>query len=358
LGLGVVLLFGMLGWSFELTLAGILQKSLRADYIVTSAYVTGGYWSAPISDRVVDEIRSIPGVAVSAGEQSKEVTLDGTTIYVKSYDPVAFSDRRVYDWPIGEGSDDALARVQEGRAVLVTRAFAHAHGTRPQTTLRVDTPRGAVDMRVAGVTDAPVESAIVMSRSLYRSVWNDEMVSLVHVVLGPGTSGNSVRQAILAGPGMQYRLLVRPRDEIIAYFVDQVRRAFSVLYLMEAATFLLVLMGIGDALVASVVERTREIGMMRALGLTRNRLFGIIILEGVTVGLLGLLLALTAGLALGTFWVAVQFPAILGWKIDIHFPTQFAVGAAGITLALCLVGSFLPSLRAVRMSVPDAIRDE
>lgn len=358
LGLGVVLLFGMLGWSFELTLHGILNRSLRADLIVSSAFVSGGYWSAPVDDSVVSELASIPGVAVSAGEQSKEVPYEGGSVHIKSFDSVAFKDSRIYEWPLSAGGSDSLASVAEGDAALVTRAFAHANGTRVGDRVHLETPTGSLELRVVAVTDAPVENAIILSRELYRARWGDPMVSLVHVAQTESADLASLREAILARIGERYRVLVRSRDEVVDYFVGQVREAFSVLYLMEAATFLLVLLGIGDALVASVVERTREIGMMRAVGLNRFHLFRMVMLEGLAIGVLGLFLALVAGAALGAFWVRVQFPLILGWRIDLHFPTLFAFGAALLTLLLCVVGSFLPSLRAARLSIPDALREE
>ena len=61
---------------------------------------------------------------------------------------------------------------------------------------------------------------------------------------------------------------------------------------------------------------------------------------------------------LGVFWVEMQFPALLGWNIALHFPGRFALAAATVTIVLSLAGALLPSLRAVRLSVPAALRTE
>jgi len=98
--------------------------------------------------------------------------------------------------------------------------------------------------------------------------------------------------------------------------------------------------------------------MMRAVGMRRSQLFGMVLLEGGAIGLLGLLLALATGVALGTFWVQVPFPALVGWALDLHFPYWFVVLAATLTLGLCLVASLLPSLRASRLVVTAALRAE
>jgi ABC-type lipoprotein release transport system permease subunit len=73
---------------------------------------------------------------------------------------------------------------------------------------------------------------------------------------------------------------------------------------------------------------------------------------------LGLLLAGGLGLSLGMFWVDVQFPAILGWNLDLHVPVKSVVVTAVVTLLLCLAGSFLPALRAAHLAVPAALRNE
>jgi ABC-type lipoprotein release transport system permease subunit len=83
-----------------------------------------------------------------------------------------------------------------------------------------------------------------------------------------------------------------------------------------------------------------------------------VLLEGATIGLLGLLLALGTGTVLGVFWVEVQFPALLGWALDLHFPLWFVAGAAGLTLLLCILASILPSVRAGRLMVTAALRAE
>ena len=114
----------------------------------------------------------------------------------------------------------------------------------------------------------------------------------------------------------------------------------------------------GDNLAAGVVERMREFGMMRAVGVRRSRVSRTVVLEGAVIGGLGIWLAVLGGVALGYFWVQVQFPAILGWRLEMHFPYRFAMLTSGLALALCLLGSFLPARRAARTVPSAALRFE
>jgi ABC-type antimicrobial peptide transport system permease subunit len=83
-----------------------------------------------------------------------------------------------------------------------------------------------------------------------------------------------------------------------------------------------------------------------------------VIAEGLGIGILGMALAIVAGTLLGIFWVEIQFPALLGWKLDLHLPWRFAAVAGALTVILCLTEAILPSPRAARLSVPEAIRNE
>ena len=142
-------------------------------------------------------------------------------------------------------------------------------------------------------------------------------------------------------------------------WASQARQAFSVQYVIDVIILLIILVGIGDTLATSVLERTHELGMMRAIGLSRSRLFSLIVLEGAAIGVLGLFLALATGLALTLFWVEVEFPAIVGIDLNLHFDTSLLFWIAVIvTLLSCVAGSFLPALRASRLSVTEAIRNE
>jgi putative ABC transport system permease protein len=144
----------------------------------------------------------------------------------------------------------------------------------------------------------------------------------------------------------------------VSYLADQARQAFSLTYIMEAVVFLLVLIGIGDTLATSVLERTRELGTMRAVGLRRSGVVRMVVLEAAGICILGLALAVVAGSALGVLWVETQFPLVVGWALDFHFPAGFMLGAASLTLSLCLIGALIPSLRAAYVPVPIALRSE
>jgi ABC-type antimicrobial peptide transport system permease subunit len=97
--------------------------------------------------------------------------------------------------------------------------------------------------------------------------------------------------------------------------------------------------------------------MMRAVGLTRARLCQLVLIEGVSLGLLGTLLAVVVGMALSLFWIDVQLPALLGRNPAFELPGTFIAAGAALSLVLALV-AFGPALRAARLPVPAALQEE
>jgi len=359
LGLGAVLFFAILGWSFEQSLVAQLGARFQAQLVVNSAFVSQGWMAAPLSEDVVAELAARPDVAQVVAQHLRDVQYDGSRVSLFSYDPSCFRDPRVCRWPLLAGAESgALERVADGTAVLVSSSLLRERGLRVGDDITLDAPTGPQRLRVAGVAQQEPAKAVIMSRARYRVAWSDHMVTWIHVVVADPSKAATVRASLAAQLGSRYRLQVRSMAEFLAYLAGQVRQAFSLLYVMEGITFLLVMFGITDAVASGVLERTRQFGMMRAIGLTRLRVMELVLVEGATLGLLGAALALGIGLLLSGFWVLVQFPALLGWNLDLVVPGAFVVAGAVLSIVLALVGALAPAFRAGWLPAMAALREE
>jgi putative ABC transport system permease protein len=358
-GIGVVFMFGMLAWSFEQTVVSRITTRTRADLTITSSFVSGGYQSAPLAEGLREAILSVPGVAAAAGHQRKSIEYQGGTVTLDGFDTACFMDRRVCEFVLEPGSlPDSLATVAAGRGALLTDPLSRRLQLQPGAAITLASPIGPQTFQVVGITRSDVADVVIISRTRLRAAWHDDMLTWLYVALDGGTNPAKAEAEISHTFGQSQRLLVRPRIAFVQYLADQARQAFSLLYIMEGVVFLLVLIGIGDTLATSVAERTRQLGMMRAIGLRRQGIVYMVMLEASAIAVLGILLAAVTGTALGIFWVAVQFPLVVGWALDFHFPTYFVAGGAALTLVLCVVGALFPSARAARLAVPAALRTE
>ena len=197
-----------------------------------------------------------------------------------------------------------------------------------------------------------------MSRDLNRRYWRDTQVVQVLVRVAPGADVEEVRATIARELGPTYALRILTLRELITWFTEQVRRAFIGLHLLGGLVLLVVLVGIGDALAASTMERTRELGTVRAIGLRGRTVARAVLVEGVIIGALGLVLAWAIGLALGVLWVRSTFPALLGWTLSLHLPWTECLVAGGVALVICLLAAYIPASRAGRLDPVEALRAE
>ena len=122
--------------------------------------------------------------------------------------------------------------------------------------------------------------------------------------------------------------------------------------------FVVVLIAVADTLWASIIERTKEFGVLRAIGVERRYLARVVLVESLLLGILGLVIALAAGLGLGALWVEATYPYLIGWVLDLHVPYGPIALVTAVTLAVCVVAAALPALYAARLDPAAALRYE
>jgi putative ABC transport system permease protein len=285
----------------------------------------------------------------------------GEPIAIHAYDPRYFLEGRFGRWVLAAGSPaDVWPRVGRGEAVTVSHGFAARFDVLPGDVLVLDTPRGVLRRPVAGVAEEFVSAggSVQMSRVLYDAYWVDTQISAALVVAEPGRDLASVRAEIAARLGRRFELRILDAREMVAHYVGEVRRAFAGLDVLRALVLVVVLIGMADLLAASVVERTREIGALRALGVRPGAVQRMILLEAVLVGCLGLIVAAVAGGSLGALWVRATFPELLGWVLGLHLPWRQMVSVGALAIGTCLLAAIVPAWRAAALAPAVALREE
>ncbi len=360
-GLGCVLWLWMVAQSFERSVIDVLTQAMRSDLVVSSSHVESGFLEAPVDDAILTELAGIPGVERVVGDRVSDWHHGGGPIAIDAFDPVYFTDPRFGQWPlVGPRLPDVWNTVARGEAVIVSSNFMLNLGARIGDLLTLETPGGPLAVRVGGAIThfTSPRGTIMMSRELYEHWWRDPKVTRAFLQTTPGADLTAVRGDIRHQLGRKYALRVLSCPEIVEYFASQVRVGFAGLYVLAGLVLLVVMVGISDTLAAGVLERTREIASLRVVGVSRGLVARMVLLEGCTLGALGVALAMAAGLALGTLWVQATFPYLFGWVIELHFPWGHALRIALLTLAASLGAAYLPSRRAAALQPATALRYE
>jgi putative ABC transport system permease protein len=360
-GLACVFWLWMVGHSFEQSVIEAVTGAMRADLVVGSSHIEFGYREAPVDSALVSDVSRIPGVAAVVGERVLEWPHANDVITIDSYDPQYFTSQAFGQWPLlGRGTPDMWDAVARGEAVVVSSNFLRNLKARIGDTLTLETPSGPLSLPIVGVVThfASARGTIEVSRTVYEQFWHDGKVTRAFVRIAPATDAAAVHRAIASKLGRKYSLRILSSGELVQYFAKQVRRAFAGLYIVAFFVLCLVLVGMGDTLLAGVMERTREIGTLRAVGVHRRDVQRIVLIEGLALGVLGLIVALAGGFAMGKLWVDATFPALLGWVLTPYIPFARAAIVAVVTLAVCFIAALLPSRRASRLDPVVALRYE
>jgi putative ABC transport system permease protein len=360
-GLACVFWLWMVAHSFQASVINAVSGAMRADLVVSSSHIESGFLEAPVSDELVDQLKQVAGAAVVAGERGADWEFRGGPITIDAYDPAYFTNPEFGQWPlVGRGVPGLWQIVARGEGVVISSNFARNLQVRIGDTITLDSPGGPVKVPVVGVVThfASPRGTIEMSRDLYKRFWHDAKVTRAFVRVDPQTDVATVRAAIAQRLGRTYSLRILSTGEIVEYFASQVRRGFAGVYILAAMVLSVVLVGMADTLAAGVIERTREIGAVRVVGVRRRSVRRMVLVEGVVLGMVGLALAAASGLALGTLWVDATFPALLGWVLDPHVPYQQAGVVAVLTIAVCMLAALGPARRAASLEPAAALRYE
>lgn len=294
---------------------------------------------------VVDDIRDIPGLAAVTAVHGTYIPIQGRPVWVSGYNP--------HELAAVTAQLPALTQLQPGE-VVVYQSLAHQLGIGPGDTLRLgDSP--ASQLTVSSVLDlegAPA-AAFTTQRDLTR-IAPTAPVAGVFARAAPGADPAQVSSALdRAAAGTNASVVGTAKTQ--ATYTSTLDTVLLVTTALLAVAMLIAAVGIANTLALSVIERTRESGLLRALGLTRGQLRATLAAEATVLSLVGTLLGIGLGTVFG--WAAIT--AILGSDFEVVFavPGLRLTGLAAAAVAAGLLASILPARRAANTSVVSALAD-
>ncbi|MET7295910.1 FtsX-like permease family protein [Streptomyces griseoloalbus] len=355
IGLALVACLSVVGSSMVASATDELDKAVGTDFIIQS---DNGQLITP---QAVEAAKSAPGVDRVTEYKWTEAdftTPDGKTLKdtaITAADPTYATDLRV------ETVAGKLSDAYRPDSMSVHEDFAKDHGISVGSKIEIafkDGRTGALTVRAITSSEAVVDAGAMYTSidTLATYVPADKM-PLDMLLFASAKDGQqeaaytSLKDSLHDYP--QYT--VRDQTDYKEALKDQIGQLLNIIYGLLALAIVVAILGVVNTLALSVVERTREIGLMRAIGLSRRQLRRMIRMESVVIALFGALLGL--GLGMGWGATAQQLLALEGLKVlDIPWPTIIGVfiGSAFVGLFAALV----PAFRAGRMNVLNAIATE
>jgi putative ABC transport system permease protein len=254
------------------------------------------------------------------------------------------------------GSDDLLSRLGSDRAV-VSNDFAETHDVAVGDTLRFTTPRGnEVSYEVAGIYDsaAGLVGGVIVSNASLESSWEAKDVAFAMVTAEPGTEPEALKQAEVAALAEFPTAKPQTIEDFKEEQNRQVDGLVGLVYALLSLSVIVALLGIVNTLALSVHERTRELGMLRAVGMSRRQVRRMVRAESTITALIGAVLGTVLGIA---------FAALLSRPLaDEGFVFEIPVGTLIVVAILAAVAGVVaaipPARRASRVDVLRAVTTE
>jgi putative ABC transport system permease protein len=254
----------------------------------------------------------------------------------------------------------ALASAVGRDAVVVSEALSLRFGVAVGETIALPTPSGPRHFEVAAVyydysTDRGVA---VVDRATFVRHFGDQRPTSLSVYLRPAAQPEAVRERLMAELGSTHRLFVHSNTSLRAEVMRIFDATFAITYGLEAVAIVVAVLGITATLVTLILERRRELAVLRLVGADLGQVRRMIVVEAGMLGLASQVLGGLAGLLLSLLLIYVINVQSFGWTIQFHLPVVFLLQAMAVVLAATLVAGLYPARLAAGFRPADEMAGE
>ena len=252
-----------------------------------------------------------------------------------------------------------LATLPNSTNVLISEPFATKFGMNTGDRFSLDTPSGTITFTAAGVyndysSDAGV---ILMDLGTYRRLYRDDSLNSIAVYAKPGTDLYALRDRIVRSV-LPLRIDSETTRELRTLVIQIFDRTFAITYALYVISITIAILGVVSTLFALVLERRREIGLLRYLGLRTRDVRRMVYYEAAFIGLLGGVSGVVVGVVLALLLIFVINRQAFGWLIELHMPYDFLVEAVVLVILAALAAGVYPARVAARIRTTEAVRSE
>jgi putative ABC transport system permease protein len=345
--------------SFRKTVDLWVEQSINGDvFIFPGSYSITGY-SALLPLEVSRALPSLPGVKAVDSFRALEVEYQGQPALIASVDGEVFLNMKVIRFT--RGNPQAILRqFAAGQAILVTESFSLRHQVKSGDRIKLSTPQGEREFLISGVFyDYSSDwGMVLLEKKLFQSLWNDETLHSAGIYLKEGISQESFKEILRERYSKPYRLFVASHRELRNEVLKIFDQTFAITYALEFIAIIVAILGIINSLNALIIERQRDIGIIRAVGAFRRQIEKTTLIEAGMIGFFSHILGLICGFLLSILLIYVINKQSFGWTIQFSIPLWSLIESWLVVMVTSIGAGLIPARRAAKMNLVESLRME
>jgi putative ABC transport system permease protein len=350
---------GIMVGSFRQTVVSWMNNQLPADLYLRPAGDAAADRHPTISVELVEKIARLPGVAAVDRLREYEISYDGMPATLASVDLRVLRAYQKSDFFSGRPTSEVLDQLRGKNNIIVSEPFTYKHKVKTGDTIALALGAARASFQIVDVyyDYASERGYILMDRDVLLKYLPDETPTNLALFIATDAKTAEVRkeiQEVAAG----HRILIFSDRDLRAEAVRIFDRTFAITYALEAVAVIVAVMGIAGALIALVIDRRREMGLLRFLGASSGQIRKMILVEAGLIGLLANLAGFVLGYFLSLILVFVINKQSFGWTIRFHWPVDVLLGALTVVYAATVVSGLYPARVAVRLNPLEVIHEE
>jgi putative ABC transport system permease protein len=327
-------------------------------YITVSTNRLSASSQVPLPEEVVRFADSLPQVRAVDALKRIRTTYRGRTIAVNG--ARLSLPRNDVSLAFEDGSWEEVMKALDGGAIAVSEGFALWFDKSVGDTIDLRTPSGDHTLNIAGIyyDYASDAGTIMMKKPLFAALYGDSSSNNLALYLSDSSRIGPTREAIERRFGAAYSLIVYSnrslRDEALRVF-DQ---TFAITYALQLVAIIVAAIGVANTLAALVMERSREIGILKAVGATGRQVRKMTLVQAGLIGLASQSLGIVAGMGLSAILIFVINRVSFGWTIQFRISPEVIGVSTVLVLVTALLAGLGPAGTAARKRVADVVKAE
>ncbi|MDX1664912.1 MAG: FtsX-like permease family protein [Candidatus Promineifilaceae bacterium] len=348
--------------SFRSTVTVWLGQTLRADVYLSAPALTASRTAGLLPADVAETAAAWAGIEEAVAVRSSATLVPdlGREVDLAAVDGDISAGQRDYAWVQGD-PETLWARFGAGEGIFISEPLLLREDLPiPPPPLTLMTAEGPRTFPVLAVVYdyASDQGTVMIDRDLFTALYNDDRVSSMGLFLAPGVEPDEVVAELEAAFAGREDVVVQSNAGVRGNALDIFDRTFAITAALQLLATLVAFIGVLSALMSLQLERARELGVLRATGMTLRQLWQMTLLETGLMGGTAGLLAMPTGYILAWILIYVINVRSFGWTLQMSLAPEHFLQAFAVALVAALLAGVYPALRLGNMVIASAIRQE